>query len=840
MGKDSTKALEIVGISKKIQKPLVDKHHGKWLKEMGDGVLVQFYTALDAVNCAVEIQKSARAELDVKLRIGIHLGDVTVEADDVLGDGVNVASRLESIADHGGIYVSESIEKAIKGQSSVQTRYLGELRLKNVAYAVRTYAIQGVGLPIPEINKKKQLSGHFFAELKRRGVLRAVFAYIFLAMIIMLLIPLIKTVFELPLWITPVANTILIIGFPIALFLAWSYERSPKGFVKTTSVTSWSNPYSTAKRKPLTSNLVIGILLVITLLVFGYSNFLLNTPVNTDREVKRFHIIFPDEAPLSLLGESSAQWSYSSMTLSPDGRMLVYVGWRNGRSQLMLRYIDKTEVIPIEGTEGAYGPFFSPDGKWIAFSTNTILRKVKIPDGSPVNIIPVTIQSRAVWTNNDDIIFSNDTAIFRVSSRGGIPELVAGRDTDRIMDVVGGYTTGIDITPDQQHILFSDLAGEIYSLHIPSGKTDLIYPMGGGSPKFIPSGHLIFTRNNAVFAVPFDVKNMKPVGQESQIINGIRSERSGPQLTYANDGTAIHVPGYYYQYSTFTWIDKNGNKFPVDLEPDNYGSFELSPDGNLLAMCMLPARDNIKVYDFRSGKISVVKVDGVERLYSPVWGADNKTIMFAGFKDNSWNYFTKEINKVDEAEQLIIENLAEWPSSWTDRWPYSWSESGEFVSGYYGIFKFSKELNRLDLAGYVENGDHMTISPDDNYVVYGSLESGLGEIYVQPFPATGEKWQISTDGGTDPVWTKDGNGIFYHNDLRIYYVKINSFAPFDHDPPEVFYSGPFINAVSRSIGVGKNEDRILILEQVRGSQLSTEAVVTLNWFEEVKKLAPVQ
>ena len=134
----------------------------------------------------------------------------------------------------------------------------------------------------------------------------------------------------------------------------------------------------------------------------------------------------------------------------------------------------------------------------------------------------------------------------------------------------------------------------------------------------------------------------------------------------------------------------------------------------------------------------------------------------------------------------------------------------------------------------------MEFSPNDDNVVYGSNESGQNEIYVQPFPATGEKWQISTDGGTDPIWTKNGNGIFYHNDLRIYFVKIISYTPFKYDSPRVYYSGSFINAVSRSIGVDENEDRVLILEQVRGSQLSTEAIVTLNWFEEVKRLAPVE
>jgi adenylate cyclase len=155
MGANSQKAMDLVRSSKKIQKPLVEKHNGTWLKEMGDGALAKFNSALDAVNCACEIQKQARAKFDGKLRIGIHLGDVTVENDDIFGDGVNVASRLESIAIPGGIYISESVWKSIQGQTDIQVADLGEISLKNVAYPIRTYSIQGSGLPKPIFEKSK-------------------------------------------------------------------------------------------------------------------------------------------------------------------------------------------------------------------------------------------------------------------------------------------------------------------------------------------------------------------------------------------------------------------------------------------------------------------------------------------------------------------------------------------------------------------------------------------------------------------------------------------------------------------------------------------------------------
>ncbi|MCH8234330.1 MAG: tetratricopeptide repeat protein [Bacteroidetes bacterium] len=274
MGKDTDKALELIRISKEIQKPLVEKHNGRWLKEMGDGSLSSFNSALDAVNCSIEIQEIARGKLDAKLRIGIHLGDVTVEQDDVYGDGVNVASRLESIADPGGIYISESIEKAIKGQTDIQAKYLGEAKLKNVDYGVRTYALQGVGLPIPEVKDGEELSGHFIAELQRRGVPRAGATYVVLSLLLILLVPYAKSLVDLPLWSTTALLTVLIVGLPIALYLAWNYERSPEGFVRTTSQQSWQNRYSAAQRKPLTSTFIIAGLSLVIVVMFLYPRYI--------------------------------------------------------------------------------------------------------------------------------------------------------------------------------------------------------------------------------------------------------------------------------------------------------------------------------------------------------------------------------------------------------------------------------------------------------------------------------------------------------------------------------------------------------------------------------------
>ena len=147
MGKDQQKAMEVVGKNRDLQKPLIEQFGGRLIKEMGDGLMASFATASEAIQCAHEVQKKAWSDEDLTLRIGIHLGEVVFEGDDVFGDGVNIASRLQTIADPGGIYISDSVHKAIRGMD-ITSKYLGELRLKNVDYPVKTYAIQGQGLPI--------------------------------------------------------------------------------------------------------------------------------------------------------------------------------------------------------------------------------------------------------------------------------------------------------------------------------------------------------------------------------------------------------------------------------------------------------------------------------------------------------------------------------------------------------------------------------------------------------------------------------------------------------------------------------------------------------------------
>jgi len=259
MGNDESKAMQLVRRNREVQKPLVKKYGGEWLKEMGDGTMTSFTTASDAVHCALEIQKTLIEDVDLNLRIGIHLGEVAIENGDIYGDGVNIASRLESIADSGGIYISDTVYKAIKSNSDILAIPLGDIELKNVDYPVQTYALRGEYLPIPRKTSEKKLSGRFIAELKRRNVVRAILTYLIFTFLIYNLLLVLKPEDT----INFILQGFLLLGFPVSIYLAWNYERSPKGFVKVTSRESWENPFSINQKKPLTNNTFIIVLLVI-------------------------------------------------------------------------------------------------------------------------------------------------------------------------------------------------------------------------------------------------------------------------------------------------------------------------------------------------------------------------------------------------------------------------------------------------------------------------------------------------------------------------------------------------------------------------------------------------
>lgn len=156
MGDDELKAIEILQKNRRLQKPVIEKYYGKWIKELGDGILASFSTVTDAVLCASEIQNTCKGKNEFQLRIGIHLGDVVFENNDVFGDGVNIASRLQSLAPIGGICISESVHNNVSNKKDIQTKFIKEETLKNVKEPVKIYEVIIMNSPIITGEKQRE------------------------------------------------------------------------------------------------------------------------------------------------------------------------------------------------------------------------------------------------------------------------------------------------------------------------------------------------------------------------------------------------------------------------------------------------------------------------------------------------------------------------------------------------------------------------------------------------------------------------------------------------------------------------------------------------------------
>jgi len=168
MGRNEEKGLELLKRNRQIQKPLIEKYHGVWIKEMGDGMMARFDSAYNATKCAIDIQKESQKSFKGQLRIGLHLGEIVIENKDIFGDDVNIASRIESLAEPGGIYISEPIQKALQSHADIQTRYLGSVELKNVQEEVKIHYVVGNGFTTPSRRKIKQLKLAQSGKIKRK------------------------------------------------------------------------------------------------------------------------------------------------------------------------------------------------------------------------------------------------------------------------------------------------------------------------------------------------------------------------------------------------------------------------------------------------------------------------------------------------------------------------------------------------------------------------------------------------------------------------------------------------------------------------------------------------
>jgi serine/threonine-protein kinase len=588
---------------------------------------------------------------------------------------------------------------------------------------------------------------------------------------------------------------------------------------------------------------------------------LMRPPLLPPAPLKRLVIPLPSTAPLEV-----ETW-HPAVAFSPDGSRLVYVASNGGKRQLYLRRLDRLEATPIPGTEGGYGPFFSPDGQSVGFAVGSNLKKIPVSGGAP-QILTGTppVWRGATWGPDDTLIFaaSATSGLSRISTVGNTlpPDAFSDAPIDRRGQILttpdpmkGEYShRWPQFLPGGKAVLFTIDTGDSFDdariavLSLETGKTDVLLD-GGTNPRYSPTGHIVFSRAGALLAMPFDLERLERTGDPVTVVEGISMEPGGAvHFTFSDDGSLAYVAGgMLAQDRKLVWVNRQGEVEPLAAEPREYMSPSLSPDGKQVAVATREGSNyDIWVSDVARGSLTRLTSQPGED-HAPIWTPDGKQVTFAadvkvGGVTGPPVLWWRPADRSSPQKLLLGTD-----ETMESRFPTSWSPDGQtlvFTSNLSDIWMLPLEDEQEPWPFLNTEFDETgaMFSPDGHWLAYMSNETGRDEVYVQAFSVTdlGGTKQISIGGGTEPVWAPDGRELFYRNGDRMMAVAIETEPELSVGTPRLLFEGRFLPGPPwsrRNYDISPDGQRFLMIKR-KQDLVPTEIIVILNWFEELKRLVP--
>jgi eukaryotic-like serine/threonine-protein kinase len=609
--------------------------------------------------------------------------------------------------------------------------------------------------------------------------------------------------------------------------LKWIAESGAQARLSTEGV----SPSPKSRRKMLlwaTASLVAAI---VGLTVWS----LRPAPALPPRPVTRFTISLP-------AGQHLVGLDTPAIALSPDGTRLAYIAAQGtGLPQLYLRAMASPDARPIPGTEGATNPFFSPDGQWLGFFTGGKLRKVSVSGGAAVTLGDAIQPQGASWSSQGMIAFGSEPAavLLQVSDAGGTPQALTHLDkgeTDHDWP---------EFLPGDKTVLFAasgdDRAnGQIAIQSLATGARRNLM-QGATHPHYAPSGQLVYAQTGRLMAVPFDLQRLSLTGAAVPVVEGVlQSTSSGAaQYSFSATGSLVYVAGAVQAtvQNKLVWVSRNGAEQPLSAPLREYGLPQLSPDGRRLAVGIA---DQVWLYDLSREALSRFTFEG-DLNAAPVWTPDGKRIAFRSNKEGPFNVFWQVADGSGGLERLTMSKNGQGPSSWSpDGQLLAFDEVNPNKRFEIWVLRIGDRKAQPFLQTRF-NEAAPRFSPDGRWLAYNSDESGRYEVYVQPYPGPGGKWQISTGGGTEPAWNPNGRELFYCSEDKMMAVDIATQPGFAAGRPRMLFEGRYgdsPNPLIANYDVSPDGQRFLMTKESEQSSSATQINVVLNWFEELKQKVP--
>ena len=536
----------------------------------------------------------------------------------------------------------------------------------------------------------------------------------------------------------------------------------------------------------------------------------------------------------------------SGPAISGDGQIIAYAAQLGvDEPRLYLRHMDSFEARPVAGSSGSRQPFFSPNGKWVAFFARGQLQKAEVAGGTPILLAEAALPRGGTWNQDDTIIYaaSLGSGLLRIPAGGGPPEALTKPD-----GAAAGYAHAFpQALPGGRSVLFH-ISGQTRGgavLSLDSGQWEMVLPLtttlwgpsifdsSGGS-----TGHLLVIDQAAgIRAAPFDAAHPALTSADTSVLanvyNDVEYETRG-WLAVSNTDTAVYAPGNPAK-SSLVWVDQDGTAESLGADQGVYREVTLSPDGTKAAVRQAA---DLWIHDLQRGTRSLLTPEH-HHNFLPLWSGDGARIVFASNRGGDWDIYTQPADGSGPAEALLSRPYDQFPTAvladgtvlyheinpqtGIDLWTLS--PGGPSQEG------LSQEgtTSPIRVTPFNERDAEISPGPEGGprWVAYASDESGRSEIYVQSYPSGASRIPISTGGGFLPRWSRDGRELFYITADAVTAVAMRPDGSFGA-PRRLFDRTNFFTSRFHSYDTSPDGKRFLMIQRDPGS-VPRQLNVILNW-----------
>jgi eukaryotic-like serine/threonine-protein kinase len=544
-----------------------------------------------------------------------------------------------------------------------------------------------------------------------------------------------------------------------------------------------------------------------------------------------------------------------SVAISPDGRQVVY---RVGReSQLFVRALDEIAPRSLAGATAANSPFFSPDGRWIAFFGGGRLSKISTHGGAAVELCAIGAPSRGgSWGGDDTILFATadrQTGLMRVRAGGGQPEVLTTPDLGK-REIDHWYP---EFLPGGRAVLFTIVRGDpegfdVAVVDLETRRTKVLIE-GGSQPAFVGSGHLVFVAGGGLRAVGFDLETLKVRTNPVPVVERVARTSGFAQFAASPTGTLLYAPATDQSSAasqrSLVWVDRSGREQPLGTPRRPFAAARLAPDERRIALDIgvTGFEHGIWVWDVQRQALTPLNI-GAGDATQPVWTPDGGRIIFRSERGGSPNIYWQPSDGSGSAEPLFPTPRPQFPYSVSpDGGRLFFAQLGSLTQADIGVLMLSgRRADLLIQTPFLEFGAE--VSPDGRWLAYQSNESGQYEIYVRPLPdVTRGRWQMSTSGGARPAWARNGRELYFidaRDRLTAVTVDTAGTTLGAGTPMAILPPNYVVNAPGTTYGRGydvASDGRFLMIksEDRADHRAGSRLIVIYNWSDELGRVVPL-